>query len=404
MCLNLLLIVLHDRVSHFGCRFLGQEKEAMGNQQTTSVPSEHLDPDQQDQLLLYGEPILSPSMASFRRKVGRPSLKKPWSRRSKSDDSLPSPTMRRYLHDDDSTTSPSSGEDAILSPNHSGASTINISMSTGEENPASEALSARTSIPSPSTSTLLASPRPHNHSEDKQISPSPPSKPTNSSPVVSCHPKSNAGSASPGHGTKMVSYRLHPQYSKYFKMLRMGLAIDQVKHALVRDGLDPSIADRDPDELVKSDQTSTSSDNNIPAAQVLPGEGTAVPSAAMLSAALSATTLGLSRMSPPISDTSKAGAATGKMVPYKLHPEYSKYFKMLRMGLGVEQVKHALARDGLDASIADRDPDELVKAPSTGNGDTGRASGASTSKPVSSLTAEIKKGPKRRRLFWYVYD
>jgi hypothetical protein len=43
-----------------------------------------------------------------------------------------------------------------------------------------------------------------------------------------------------------------PKYSKYFKMLKMGLPKEAAKHAMVRDQLDPSILDLDPDKSLKS--------------------------------------------------------------------------------------------------------------------------------------------------------
>ena len=34
-------------------------------------------------------------------------------------------------------------------------------------------------------------------------------------------------------------------WTKYFKMLKIGLSLESVKHALIRDGLDPSVLDGD---------------------------------------------------------------------------------------------------------------------------------------------------------------
>ena len=45
-----------------------------------------------------------------------------------------------------------------------------------------------------------------------------------------------------------------PQFTKYFKMLKMGLPMDVVKHALKRDGQDPSIMDLDHSKSLKSQQ------------------------------------------------------------------------------------------------------------------------------------------------------
>jgi len=87
-----------------------------------------------------------------------------------------------------------------------------------------------------------------------------------------------------------------PKYSRYFTMLKIGMPMDVVKHALVRDNLDPKIMD---------------GDHNKPA---------------------------------PIGG-----------VPLKEDPKYSKYFKMLKIGMPMEAVKHAMERDGLNSHVMDQD-------------------------------------------------
>jgi hypothetical protein len=101
-----------------------------------------------------------------------------------------------------------------------------------------------------------------------------------------------------------------PAYSKYFKMLKMGLSMDMVKHALKRDGKNPDIMDLDHNKSIKS-QTEE--------------------------------------------PKSVSGDADPKL---KDDPEYVKYFKMLKMGLPIDAVKHAMKRDGCDPFIMDLDPKE----------------------------------------------
>ncbi|GAX26829.1 diaphanous 3 [Fistulifera solaris] len=91
-----------------------------------------------------------------------------------------------------------------------------------------------------------------------------------------------------------------PQYTRFFKMLKLGMPMEVVKHAMTREGLDPSVMD---------------GDHNKPAG-----------------------------------------------IPLKLDPTYSKYFRMLSIGLPMEAVKHAMARDGLDPSVMDQDHDLPVTA------------------------------------------
>jgi hypothetical protein len=84
-------------------------------------------------------------------------------------------------------------------------------------------------------------------------------------------------------------------------MLKIGMPLDVVKHAMIRDGVDPSVMDGDP---------------NKPAG-----------------------------------------------VPLKDNPTYKKYFKMLGFGLPMEAVKHAMERDGLDSTVMDKDHDMPINAP-----------------------------------------
>ena len=109
-----------------------------------------------------------------------------------------------------------------------------------------------------------------------------------SSTVQSEDKASNAGNAN-----GLPALKDDPKYEKYFKMLKLGMPKEVVKHAMVRDGEDPSIMDQDP---------------NKPAG-----------------------------------------------IPLKDDPTYQKYFKMLRVGMPMEAVKHAMIRDGLDCSVMDQD-------------------------------------------------
>jgi hypothetical protein len=47
--------------------------------------------------------------------------------------------------------------------------------------------------------------------------------------------------------------------------------------------------------------------------------------------------------------------------PLKEDPEYEKYFKMLKMGLPLDAVKHSVKRDGKDPAIMDLDPERAIK-------------------------------------------
>ena len=106
-----------------------------------------------------------------------------------------------------------------------------------------------------------------------------------------------------------------PEYQKYFKMRKMGLPMDAVRHAMKRDEKDEKILDLDPNKSLKSQQTQPEDSDG-----------------------------------PPLKDD----------------PEYVKYFKMLKMGLPAGAVKNALVRDGKDPSIIDLDPEKSLKSQSGG--------------------------------------
>jgi Formin Homology 2 Domain/Subunit CCDC53 of WASH complex len=133
-----------------------------------------------------------------------------------------------------------------------------------------------------------------------------------------------------------------PEFVKYFKMLNMGLPKDAVKNALARDGKDPSILDLDPEKSLKS-QTGRG------------GE-----------------------------DEKDNG------VPLKDDPEYSKYFKMLNMGLPKDAVKNAVARDGKDPTVMDLDPSRSVEFQMK------KTSGGS----IRRTPSKKKKKVRRKKIYW----
>jgi hypothetical protein len=119
-----------------------------------------------------------------------------------------------------------------------------------------------------------------------------------------------------------------PKYARYFNMLKIGLPMEVVKHAMQRDGLDPAAMD---------------GDHNKP-------------------------------------------ACVG--IPLKDDPKYGKYFKMLKIGMPMEAVKHAMERDGFDSHVMDQDHN-LPADPSKGKTDEG---------------PKEKDSHRRARLHWKPLD
>jgi hypothetical protein len=119
-----------------------------------------------------------------------------------------------------------------------------------------------------------------------------------------------------------------PEFQKYFKMLKLGLPRSAVAQALERDGKDATVLDLDPN-LPLADQKDKNPNKNA-ALEALFGNRAA-------------------SMQP--SDAS---------LPLKNHPDYQKYFKMLKVGMPLVSVKQALERDGKDPAIADLDPEKSL--------------------------------------------
>lgn len=127
-------------------------------------------------------------------------------------------------------------------------------------------------------------------------------------PVALPRRDSKAGSLPSAPSGGRPALKDDPLYSKYFKMRKVGMPIDVVKHAMTRDGMDPSVMDMDPNQ---------------------PAGG----------------------------------------VPLKEDPKYERFFRMLSMGLPMGAVQNAMLRDGLDPSVMDGDPNLPAGAGATNSTD-----------------------------------
>ena len=127
-------------------------------------------------------------------------------------------------------------------------------------------------------------------------------------------------------------------------MLAMKLPMGAVKNALVRDGKDPFVMDLDPNRSVASQLGSYQENND-----------------------------------------------TG--TPLKDDAEFSKYFKMEKMGLPRDAVKNALLRDGKDPGIMDLDPNKSVAY---------QMKKKQTS--LSAITVKKKKKVRRKKIYWNAID
>ncbi len=142
-----------------------------------------------------------------------------------------------------------------------------------------------------------------------------------------------------------------PEYSKYFKMLKLGLPRSAVIQALDRDGKDVAILDMDPSRPYTEQKTEVEEQPKVEKNAELKSlfaKRTSVVKDSNKTAALeamlakrSAVTLDKDIASPNLSDD----------------PEFQKYMRMLKVGMPKEKVRQALERDGKDQAVADMDPD-----------------------------------------------
>ena len=166
-----------------------------------------------------------------------------------------------------------------------------------------------------------------------------------------------------------------PKYSKYFKMLKMGLPMGAVQNAMQREGLDPSIMDLDHDKSVASqlkedDENKENVDDGPPLKEdpeyskyfkmMKMGLPMGSVKNAMQRDGLDPSIMDLDHEKSVASQLNKKDEVIDDGPPLKEDPKYSKFFKMLKMGLPMGAVQNAMQREGLDPSVMDLDPDKSV--------------------------------------------
>lgn len=144
---------------------------------------------------------------------------------------------------------------------------------------------------------------------------------------------------------EMVACKDHPIYSKYFKMLKVGLPLANVKAKMEQEGYDPTILDKTPTDMVPVEIKSED-----------PGPG--------------------------------------ELVPLQDHPAYGKYLRMLKVGLPLVAAKQKMVDDGFDPTVLDKKLTDLVPL------DTNYRAPEPKKKPTKSPAAKIRK----KKLHWKALD
>ena len=130
-----------------------------------------------------------------------------------------------------------------------------------------------------------------------------------------------------------------PTYLAYFKLIRLGMPLEQVKLKCSAEGNDPNVLDH-PDEPIAAAMLA------LPA----PGHNTDYQqsSTALVAAGNDEVSNELVVTEEPAEDLN--------VMKVKDDPEFSKYFKMLLVGIPNPVVKHKMTMDGLDPNVLDMKP------------------------------------------------
>ena len=136
-----------------------------------------------------------------------------------------------------------------------------------------------------------------------------------------------------------VAARDHPDFFKFFKMLKMGLPRGAALQAMAKAGADPTVLD-DPDAMlplsVAQQEEYLEREAAAEETQAVKGVGE--------------------------EDTTGHAATAPRLVAARDHPKYFKYFKMLKLGQPRGAALQNMAKDGVDQAILDT-PDAMFPLP-----------------------------------------
>ena len=213
--------------------------------------------------------------------------------------------------------------------------------------------------------------------------------------------------ASPPSGPPMKE---DERFAKYWKMKSVGLPDGAIMNAMARDGVDAKALDLDWDKNYE-DQTKPAGNDGTSApsgppmkederfAKYWKMKSVGLPDGAIMNAmsrdGVDPKALDLDWDKNYEAQTQPSGTSTVDTVdsgpPLKDDPEYSKYFKMLSVGLPPPAVQNAMSRDGKDPKILDLDPNKSV---------------ASQLKTDTAKRAPAKKKKKvrRKKIYWTPID
>lgn len=186
-----------------------------------------------------------------------------------------------------------------------------------------------------------------------------------------------------------VKYKDHPIYGKYFTRLRMMVPIEAVKHGMIKDGVDPSIIDNAPEAFVPEEKPKVVYRNHPRYGKYFSMLAKGIPEIGVRNS------MKMDGVDPSILDHHPDEVVVEKnvdMIALKDHPIYSKYFKLAKT-LQKEQVQHKMTMDGQNPAVLDRNPEELVPK----NGKLSPSTKQSAPQPPKSTV-------RKKKFYWNEVD
>ncbi|KAG3022538.1 hypothetical protein PC121_g10333 [Phytophthora cactorum] len=177
-------------------------------------------------------------------------------------------------------------------------------------------------------------------------------------------------------GPRGIPVKEHEKFAKFFKLMKMGMPLEQIKLKASTEGLDGELLST-PDVLLNEDGSkfvATAGDAAVKGVPVKDHEKFAKFFKLMkmgmplehIKVKASAEGLDGELLSTPDvlvdEDGKKVGGAREeqpKGTPVKDHEKFAKFFKLLKMGMPMEHVKLKVSSEGLDANLLET-PDKLV--------------------------------------------
>lgn len=99
-----------------------------------------------------------------------------------------------------------------------------------------------------------------------------------------------------------------------------------------------------------------------------------------------------------VDDSNINSTASGKTICLSEHPLYSKYFKMLKFGLQKDQVKNKMEQEGVNSKYLDMNPSDLVPI------EAQLGESVVKSNPLNIIKKSVKQAVRKKRLHWKALD